>query len=723
MSDTETEASPKQIARSPGVALALTLFAPLLVLAGERMDLPGVDPAGFRPPPGMQGPRVSSQLALGVMPFISAALVVELAALVVPSWQPLRHGGPEGRRKLSRAAAVLGVIFSVFQGFGMTRLLGSIADAGDVTEIVAIASLSGGAALLALLADLVTARGLASGYAVLLVAGQLISFPRSLIAYPLFAQSLTPVKVLALIAASAAAFAVTWYALEKTHRDPPLPVEGAATYREPATPPSHPAIALPMPASGIGPIAVGASIIALARTLGPWSSRFALDVLDTLNGETSTLISAALMVPLAAILAWIFNDPSRVGAVLARARKEASPEDLAGEARARLPRAIATALVFLLALRLIEVAARTATSFTLPVTQLALAAALALDLRAEWRARRAIPDLVPVWPEHRPYAVAAAREALAAAGIAVHARGERLHALLQFFGPYAPIDLMVREKDAKRAAKILERVLVAKANDAIVKPTKTAPVAIGSRVLGALALLAAALVAVAFASRPAPRVPLVPTATLEFVAIDDDRDLITPEIAEKLRAAPIAGLSIQSENAPIGPGKSRVVQFARISRGERESLDRARERLVAWLATIEKPAGYRAGVGALFEADDEKDTFEQTGWRTYLLRDPPVLTAADVADAVVIPTGGDDPRDQGWGVRLQLTPAGAKRFEDHTGANIKRRFAILVDGLVLSAPVIVARIPGGVATITMGVGSSEKQLADAQRLVHGLMGR
>jgi preprotein translocase subunit SecD len=78
---------------------------------------------------------------------------------------------------------------------------------------------------------------------------------------------------------------------------------------------------------------------------------------------------------------------------------------------------------------------------------------------------------------------------------------------------------------------------------------------------------------------------------------------------------------------------------------------------------------------------------------------------------------------EGATVRVELTPDGGRRFEEFTGANIKRRLAILVDGRVASAPVILSRIPGGIISITMGAGDRDQQRADAERLVHDLLGR
>jgi preprotein translocase subunit SecD len=67
-------------------------------------------------------------------------------------------------------------------------------------------------------------------------------------------------------------------------------------------------------------------------------------------------------------------------------------------------------------------------------------------------------------------------------------------------------------------------------------------------------------------------------------------------------------------------------------------------------------------------------------------------------------------------VSMDFTPTGADRFEDITGRNVKRRFAIILDEKVESAPVIQTKIGGGRAQITMGSQNPDQQLQDARKL-------
>jgi preprotein translocase subunit SecD len=70
----------------------------------------------------------------------------------------------------------------------------------------------------------------------------------------------------------------------------------------------------------------------------------------------------------------------------------------------------------------------------------------------------------------------------------------------------------------------------------------------------------------------------------------------------------------------------------------------------------------------------------------------------------------------GWHVAIAFTDQGGRIFERITGENVKRRFAIILDGRVESAPVIQTRIPGGHAVITMGAEDPELQLQNSRKL-------
>src|SRR5690606_2470532 len=97
-------------------------------------------------------------------------------------------------------------------------------------------------------------------------------------------------------------------------------------------------------------------------------------------------------------------------------------------------------------------------------------------------------------------------------------------------------------------------------------------------------------------------------------------------------------------------------------------------------------------------------------FRTYLVEAHAELTGEYLTDARL--AFEDDAAGRRPHVALTFNNRGAEIFERLTGANIQKRMAIVLDGIVDSAPVVQTRIPGGRAQITMG---GVKSFAEMQR--------
>jgi len=97
----------------------------------------------------------------------------------------------------------------------------------------------------------------------------------------------------------------------------------------------------------------------------------------------------------------------------------------------------------------------------------------------------------------------------------------------------------------------------------------------------------------------------------------------------------------------------------------------------------------------------------------YVIEATPRITGDDLADARVLI---DQQKNQPY-VSMEFKTAGAKRFEEATGANIGRRMAVVLDGNVYSAPNIQGKIAGGQARITLGSGANfNKPMSEARDL-------
>lgn len=202
------------------------------------------------------------------------------------------------------------------------------------------------------------------------------------------------------------------------------------------------------------------------------------------------------------------------------------------------------------------------------------------------------------------------------------------------------------------------------------------------------------------------------TARLEFKMVDDEGAFFA-HIDEN--AIPEGeGIAIDPEEAPAGQGKTAKTAFARIVKRDDESMQQCLGRLKAWVASLSVPDDHQVGYQPITDYDAETQQTTEIGWRTYYLFARAEVTGDSITDATVAVD-----QNQGLGqyyVAVTFSPAGADRFEEVTGANVQRRFAIILDDVIDSAPVIKTKIGGGRASITLGSGSPEQQLANARKL-------
>ncbi len=120
------------------------------------------------------------------------------------------------------------------------------------------------------------------------------------------------------------------------------------------------------------------------------------------------------------------------------------------------------------------------------------------------------------------------------------------------------------------------------------------------------------------------------------------------------------------------------------------------------------PKGFEIAFGRTIN----KSTNEVTSMEPYLVETGSSLTGESLQEAIV----RIDPQQNRPYVGLEFKPAGAKIFEEITGANIGKRLAIVLDGNVYSAPVVQGRIAGGSAQITLGTGDYNASMMEARDL-------
>ena len=125
-----------------------------------------------------------SVLALGIMPYISASIIMQLMTVVSPQLEQLKKEGESGRRKISQYTRYGTVILALIQGTGMTVGLANqgVAFSTDFSfYFVAVATFVTGAVFMMWLGEQVTERGIGNGISILIFAGIVAGLPGAIV--------------------------------------------------------------------------------------------------------------------------------------------------------------------------------------------------------------------------------------------------------------------------------------------------------------------------------------------------------------------------------------------------------------------------------------------------------------------------------------------------------------------------------------------------------------
>ncbi|MGB3797887.1 MAG: preprotein translocase subunit SecY [Alteraurantiacibacter sp.] len=127
-----------------------------------------------------------SLIALGVMPYITASIVIQLAASLHPSLMALKKEGDAGRKKLNQYTRYGTVFLCAIQGwflasgleaYGAQSGLQAVVDPGMMFRVVSVINLVGGTMFLLWLGEQITARGIGNGVSLIIMAGIVAQFP------------------------------------------------------------------------------------------------------------------------------------------------------------------------------------------------------------------------------------------------------------------------------------------------------------------------------------------------------------------------------------------------------------------------------------------------------------------------------------------------------------------------------------------------------------------
>ncbi|EJF90086.1 preprotein translocase subunit SecY [Bartonella melophagi] len=131
--------------------------------------------------------------ALGIMPYISASIIVQLLTSIIPSLESLKKEGELGRKIINQYTRYITVVLAVLQAFGVAVALETgigtglqiVLEPGVMFRISAVITLVGGTMFLMWLGEQITSRGVGNGVSLIIFTGIVANFPST------FAQLLT----------------------------------------------------------------------------------------------------------------------------------------------------------------------------------------------------------------------------------------------------------------------------------------------------------------------------------------------------------------------------------------------------------------------------------------------------------------------------------------------------------------------------------------------------
>ncbi len=179
-----------------------TLGCLIVYRVGTYVPLPGIDPGIFKEVFAGQASGILGMFnmfaggafarmtlfALGIMPYISSSIIIQLMSAVSPRIEALKKEGEQGRKKINQYTRYGTVLLALVQAYGiavglegMTGSLGSAVIApGMFFRLTTAITLTGGTVFLMWLGEQITARGVGNGISLVIFAGIVAEIPRSL---------------------------------------------------------------------------------------------------------------------------------------------------------------------------------------------------------------------------------------------------------------------------------------------------------------------------------------------------------------------------------------------------------------------------------------------------------------------------------------------------------------------------------------------------------------
>ncbi|MBZ9794193.1 preprotein translocase subunit SecY [Mesorhizobium sp. ES1-4] len=175
-----------------------TIGALLVYRLGTYIPLPGINPDAFAHAFSSQSKGVLGMFnmfaggavqrmaifALGIMPYISASIIMQLMTSVIPSLEALKKEGEQGRKVINQYTRYGTVLLALVQAYGISVGLengnGIVNDPGMFFRLSTVVTLVGGTMFLMWLGEQITARGIGNGISLIIFSGIVAGLPRAI---------------------------------------------------------------------------------------------------------------------------------------------------------------------------------------------------------------------------------------------------------------------------------------------------------------------------------------------------------------------------------------------------------------------------------------------------------------------------------------------------------------------------------------------------------------
>ncbi len=233
--------------------------------------------------------RNFSVVAMGVYPYITASIVMQLLAPVIPQLQALSKEGEAGRNKINMYTHWLTVPLAALQGYAQYVLLsreGGVVSAGPLAVVAIILSMTAGTMFLVWLGELITERGIGNGVSIIIFAGIVAGLPNMVAQGELAARD----NILGLIAFAVLGLATVLLIVTVTEGARRIPVQysrsvirGRRMYRQSGS--TH--IPIRVNSAGMIPLIFAMSLVILPGTIASYFQGGAAEFLQNWTAHWS----------------------------------------------------------------------------------------------------------------------------------------------------------------------------------------------------------------------------------------------------------------------------------------------------------------------------------------------------------------------------------------------------------------------------------------------------